>query len=140
MKRKTSHKNKLQIYGISPKNPTPNFILPHRRKATTPLPYRPPNVFSGKQSYRPHICATPEHPISNSIFILMDFFGSFQMKKQSKITLLTLETDFFRSFQEFFSRSRVSINRCKLDDGLSGHINFFPRSHAMMRFFTRCAA
>lgn len=82
--------------------------------------------------------ALPEHPISYPIFILMDFFGSFQTEKQSKMMLLTLETDFFGSFHEFFSRSRVSINRCKLEDGLSGHINFLPRSHAKIRFFTRC--
>jgi len=36
-------------------------------------------------------------------FTLTDFFRSFQMKKQSKMTLLTLETDFFGSFHGFLA-------------------------------------
>ena len=117
-------------------------ISPRPIAEKQPLPYPiASQIFSCKNNHiGPTSALLSEHPISNPVFTLMDFFGSFQMKKQSKMTLLTLETDFFGSFQEFFSRSRVSINRCKLDDGLSGHINFFPRSHAMMRFFTRCAA
>lgn len=55
--------------------------------------------------------ALPEHPISYPIFILMDFFGSFQSEKRSKMMLLTLETDFFGSFQDFFAKNKMTESR-----------------------------
>lgn len=101
MMHKAFHKNKLQIYVISPKNTTQNFAPLYRRKATPPLPYRCQKFIRENShiKHTPTVC--PNAPISNPIFTLMDFFGSFQLKKRSKMTLLTLETDFFGPFQVF---------------------------------------
>ena len=69
-----------------------------------PLPYPiARQIFSCKNNHiGPTSALLSEHPISNPLFTLTDFFRSFQMKKQSKMTLLTLETDFFGSFHGFF--------------------------------------
>ncbi len=100
-------------------------ISPRPIAEKQPLPYPiASQIFSCKNNHiGPTSALLSEHPISNPLFTLTDFFRSFQMKKRSKMTRLTLETDFFGSFQRFFCISGYGKKQYYIlsPSGMPGH-------------------